>query len=252
MKAEDTILQKRFADLQRQSETNNIYTYTGFLTPAEQALLYKSFPGISPDSYGLWGGFPDAERKILRFGSPDTLWYDEQFPLTCIVIKPVSAKFAEKLSHRDILGSIMNLGIDRSLIGDIIVKEGSCYVFCLTRIAEYIVNEITRIRHTEVRCSISDTVPEDATPNLQELSLIVPSLRIDGIVAKVFHISRSESDSLFTKGLVYANGHEIEKSAANLKAGDIISVRGYGKFKFVDVVHETKKGNLSVIVYKYV
>ncbi len=252
MKAEDTILQKRFADLQRQSETNNIYTYTGFLNTAEQAVFYNSLPDIPTNSYSLWGGFPDAERKILRFGSPDTLWYDEPFPLTCIVIKPVSAKFAEKLSHRDILGSIMNLGIDRSLIGDIIVKNEICYVFCLLRISEYIVNEITRIRHTEVRCSISENIPEDATPNLQELSLIVPSLRIDVIVSKVFHISRSESDSLFSKGFVFANGREIEKSAANLKEGDTISVRGYGKFKFADVIHETKKGNLSVIIYKYV
>lgn len=252
MTPEDTLLQKRFADLKRQSELNNRYTYTGFLTLAEQELFYKSLPIVTAQECMLWGGFEDAERKVLRFGSPDTLWYDEEFPVTCIIIKPVSRKFAEKLSHRDVLGALMNLGIERNLLGDIVVKEYACYVMCLSRIADFIVEELGRIKHTEVSCDLSETMPEDASPDLQELSLIVSSLRADGLISKVFHMSRNESDIMFSRGLVFVNGREASKSSVNLKPGDVVSVRGHGKFRFSEVIHETKKGNLSVTVYKYV
>ncbi|MBQ8281907.1 MAG: hypothetical protein IJZ25_05875 [Lachnospiraceae bacterium] len=252
MTPEETLLQKRFADLKRQSELNNRYTYTGFLNLAEQELFYKTFSTIAARECMLWGGFEDAERKVLRFGSPETLWYDEEFPLTCIVIKPVSRKFAEKLSHRDVLGALMNLGIERNLLGDIVVKEHVCYVMCLSRIADFIVEELRRIKHTEVNCSLSETMPEDASPDLQELSLIVSSLRADGLISKVFHMSRNESDIMFSRGLVFVNGREASKSSVNLKAGDVVSVRGHGKFRFSGAIHETKKGNLSVTVYKYV
>lgn len=252
MTPEETLLQKRFADLRRQSALNNRYTYTGFLTLAEQELFYQSIPQISVQEFRLWGGFTEAERKVLRFGSPEALWYDEDFPLTCIVIRPVSVKFAEKLSHRDVLGALMNLGIERSLLGDIVIKENYCYVMCLTRIADFITRELGRIKHTEVICSLSETMPEDATPNLQELSLIVTSMRADGIISKVFHLSRNESDTMFSRGLVFINGREASKSSVNLKPEDVVSVRGYGKFRFSEVSHETKKGNLSVKVYKYI
>jgi len=252
MTPEETILKKRFADLKRQSELNNRYTYSNFLNLAEQELFYQTMPQISVQEFRLWGGFTDAERKVLRFGSPETLWYNEDFPLTCIVMKPVSVKFAEKLSHRDVLGALMNLGIERSLLGDIVIKESCCYVMCLTRIADFIICELSRIRHTDVTCSLSETIPEDAAPDLLELSLIVTSLRADGLVSKVFHLSRNESDMMFSRKMVFVNGREVPKSSANLKPGDVVSVRGYGKFRFSDVSHETKKGNLSVTVYKYI
>ncbi len=252
MTQEETILQKRFADLKRQSELNKRYTYTGFLNLAEQELFYQTMPDISTLEFRLWGGFAEAERKVLRFGSPEMLWYDEDFPLTCIVIEPVSVKFAEKLSHRDVLGALMNLGIERSLVGDIIIKESRCYAMCMTKFADFIAHELRKIKHTVVTCSLSEKMPENAAPELQALSLIVTSLRADVLISKVFHLSRNESDMLFSKGLIFVNGREMSKSSVNLKSGDVVSVRGYGKFRFSDVIHETKKGNLNVTVYQYI
>ncbi|MGN0165848.1 MAG: YlmH/Sll1252 family protein [Lachnospiraceae bacterium] len=252
MTSDELQLQKRFEDLKRQSESNNRYTYTGFLTLAEQELFFVTMPRLLPEAYSLYGGFPDAERKVLRFGSPEQLWYEEEFPVSCIEIRPVSAKFAEKLSHRDVLGALMNLGIERSLLGDIAVKEKVCYVMCLSKIAEYITEQLGRIRHTEVNCYLSDSVPKDAAPDMQELSLISGSLRADGIISKVFHLSRAESEGLFTKGYVFANGRQVKKASVLLKENDVVSVRGYGKFRFGKVSHETRKGNLGITVYLYV
>ncbi|MGN0394539.1 MAG: RNA-binding protein [Coprococcus sp.] len=252
MTSEETILQKRFADLKRQSDFNNRYTYSDFLNLAEQELFYQSMPEISAQEFCLWGGFADAERKVVRFGSPELLWYNEDFPLTCIVIKPVSAKFAEKLSHRDVLGALMNLGIERKLLGDIVIKESCCYVMCLTKIADFIVSELRRIKHTDVTCSLSEVIPADTAPDLQEISQIVSSLRADAIISKVFHLSRNESDTMFSRGLVFLNGRVLSKSSSNLKPEDVVSVRGYGKFRFAEVIQETKKGNLSIRIYKYI
>lgn len=248
----ETLLQNRLVDLKERCEKGGHYTSTAFLTLAEQDVFFKTFPMLNEDEFTLWGGFPEAERKVLRFGSEKTLWYEEEFPICCVEITPTAKKFAEKLSHRDVLGAIMNLGIERNLLGDIIVKEDVYYVICLTRISEYITEELKKIRHTTVRCGISEKMPEGAMPDVQILNPVVSSLRADGIVSKVFHLSRNESEALFSRGLVFVNGRETIKGSILLKDGDLVSVRGNGKFRFSGTSHVTGKGNYSITIEKYI
>ncbi len=252
MTEEELRLQKRLADLKQRSEQSGIYTYTGFLTLAEQEVFYGSFPDLDESEYKLWGGFEEAERKALRFGSYEKLCYDEDFPICCIEITPVNKKFADKLSHRDILGAIMNLGIERSLIGDIIVKEDLYFVICLTRISEFISGSLLKIKHTVVKCRVTESMPESVLPKIQVMNPVVNSLRADGIISKVFHISRNENENMFAKGLVFVNGREISKGSSLLKEGDTVSVRGCGKFRFAGTSHVTGKGNYSIKVEKFV
>lgn len=252
MNTEEEFLQKRIIDLANQSYRNNIYTFTGFLNPAQQDLFYRSLSEIGGVEYRLFGGVEGCERQILRFGGEESLGYEEPFPISCIEIKPLMAKFADTLSHRDFLGALMNLGVERTTLGDIFLDGKTGYVFCLKKVEEYIVENLTRIRHTTVKCTVLEEVPGAVEPKLEPVNLIVSSLRLDGIIARYFHLSRSRSLLLFREKKIFVNGRCMENNSGICKEGDVVSVRGYGKFIYKGCVHETKKGNLSIVLEKYV
>lgn len=103
----------------------------------------------------MFGGYETAERQMAAF-VPDAFCYEEDFhvesayPISCIRVAPLQAKFADALTHRDYLGSILNLGLDRSKIGDILLEEDCAYVFCHSSVCGFLIEEISRIKHTSV------------------------------------------------------------------------------------------------------
>ena len=166
MTDEDIFVQKRLQDLSEQSYRNNHYTFTGFLTLAEQDLFYRLLAKQPGMEYTVYGGGEGCERCVIRFGSEESLGYEEPFPIVCVEIAPALKKFAEDLGHRDFLGALMHLGIDRSTLGDIWLSDGKAYLFCLAKVSDYIVENLTRIRHTVVRCTILEEVPEQSKPQV--------------------------------------------------------------------------------------
>ena len=195
----------------------------------------------------LFGGCDIAERKMIRFGNPDELGYEQDFPITALIINPAAAKFADDLNHRDFLGSLMNLGIKRELLGDIFVKEKAACVFCKDSIAEYIIENLTRIKHTTVK--VSYATPEDTetitAPTTSEKVIQVPSLRLDAVIARVYNLSRNDAVTACASGLVFLNGRECTENAKDLKPVDVISVRGHGKFEFSEETGVSKKGKIN-------
>mgnify|MGYP001525756782 FL=1 len=153
-------LKNRIRELADKSYNQNQYTFTGFLGLAEQDALWQVEREVKFAGITLYGGREEAERKLLRFGSEAELGYEQPFPICCIRIRPLSAKFADKLSHRDYLGALMNLGIERSTIGDILPGEGEAFLFCLDTIAEFICDNLEQIRHTHVKCEVVDAAAE--------------------------------------------------------------------------------------------
>lgn len=252
MSPEEEFLQKRLVDLANQSYRNNIYTFTGFLTAAEQDLFYRTLPQIGGVGYLMQGGVEGCERQMLRFGLPEQFGYEEDFPIRCVEIRPTAPKFADKLTHRDYLGALMNLGIERNTLGDIFISDKTGYVFCHEKVVDYIVENLDRIRHTTVECRLLAGAPEAVKPTLKQENLIVSSERLDGIIAKLFHLSRSQSLLLFREKKVFVNGRCMENNSGVCKADDVVSVRGFGKFIYRGCVHETKKGNLSISLERYV
>ena len=251
MTDEDIFMQKRLLDLSEQSYRNSHYTFTGFLTLAEQDLFYQLLAQRPGMEYTISGGSEGCERCLIRFGSEESLGYEEPFPIVCLEIAPALKKFAEDLGHRDFLGALMHLGIDRSTLGDIRLGDGKAYLFCLAKVSGYIVENLTKIRHTVVRCRILDEIPEQSKPQVTEETIIVSSLRLDGIVAKLYHLSRSQSLLLFREKKVFVDGRCMENNSGICKEGSIVSVRGYGRFVYQGLVHETKKGNLSIQIGRY-
>ena len=243
------ILSKKYSDLAAASDRKGIFTFTGFLGLSEKDILLKTIDeekrsgvGIS---YTLYGGYVDAERVICRFGNPEELGYEQEFPIACIKVEPLNGKFADKLSHRDYLGSLMNLGITRAVIGDIIVEEKKAYIFCAENMAEMIEKELVRIKHTTVvakKTNLSEEKIEKAEGDVKELKLTVSSLRADAMISGVYKKSRSQTAELFTRGLVYIEGRQTENPSQLLKEGQSVNVRGMGKFIFEKMENVNKKG----------
>jgi RNA-binding protein YlmH len=164
-------------------------------------------------------------------------------------------KFSEELNHRDFLGAVMNLGIERTILGDILVKDSKrAYIFCQDTIADYIMDNLTRIKHTNVKCSIldSDEDIEDLKPKLEDVHCIVQAPRFDGIIAALIKCSRSEAQDLFRTGRVTLNGRVSERNSIVLKDGDIFSVRGHGKYRYCGTGNETRKGRIYVHLKQYI
>lgn len=184
MNRDEEFLIKRIKDLAEQSYRTGLYTYTGFLNQQEQAVYARVRKDTAPVTAMFSGGVDGCERQILRFGDEESLGYDAGFPICCIEIKPLIEKFADALTHRDYLGALMHLGIERSTLGDIMIRDKTAYLFCLEKIAPFIPENLDQVKHTHVQCRILDRMPEAVRPKLQAVKLIVPSMRLDVIVGK--------------------------------------------------------------------
>lgn len=188
----EELLKKRFRELGEKCYQNNQYTFTGFLSPADLSCFYEVERELSYVPYTIWGGSEFCERVMIRFGSEETLGYVEEFPISCIQIRPLSLKFADELTHRDFLGALMNLGIERSTLGDILLIENAAFLFCMESMAEFIIENLSKVKHTSVFCERAKEVPFFSGKEKKEIKIQISSPRIDAVISKVYKLSRSE------------------------------------------------------------
>lgn len=245
-------LKKRFQELADKSYACNMFTFTDFLGLKEQDLFWRFTEGRAGTDYTVYDADGRCERKLVRFGDPAELGYEQPFPAVCIHIRPLQKKFADELTHRDFLGAVMNLGIERDRTGDIFVQEREGYLFALESIAPYIVEQLTQIKHTNVQCEICESLPELLKKEPERRECTVASERADLIVAKLYNLSRSEGQSLFAQKKVFINGRLTENNSRVLSAGDSVSVRGFGRFIYYGVRGESRKGKYYVSAGVYI
>lgn len=242
---EQELCKKRLIDLSKQADIKGIVTFSGFLNLNEQN-IYHTVQNQFYTKTKLFGGYDSAERQMVAF-IPDALYYEYDYPIKCIRITPKYPKFAEKLTHRDVLGALMNLGIERNRLGDILCFEEEYYVFCEEGILAFILAELGKIRHTMVdlqeECEYAHL---QANISLEEKFDMIASNRIDCIVAKAFHLSRSESAELLASEKVFINGKCITNCNQSCDNGAIVSVRGKARFIFEDCNTISKKGKIRV------
>ena len=149
------------------------------------------------------------------------------------------------------LGALLSLGLRREMIGDIVVTENCGYVFCMRTVVSCILSELSRVKHTTVRCSAAEALPPDAVRAPEYSEFVVAGTRLDALCAAVFRLSRADAQKRIAAGRVFVNSREITKSDFLPSDGDIISVRGLGRFVFDGVARETKKGKLRVEIGIY-
>ena len=251
MTDEYELLKKRFLEFDRKAYSGGYYTFTDFLGLAEQAAFAEVKKSIS-SKYTAFGGVRDAERVMIRFGDPEEIGYELEHPIVCIRIAPKSEKYADKLTHRDFLGSLMNLGIERDTLGDIVIRDNVGYLFAKEDIAEYVVNELTRVKKTDVKSVITEDIPEGDLYKTERRRIQAVGERLDAVIAKVFSLSRDDASMLFKRKLVFADGRQIESTSYIPKRGERISVRGYGRMIYLGYESETRKGKLNIELDVYV
>lgn len=248
---DNQLLKARIQELAKASYQQNRYTFTSFLTPAELTVVDELAKELSYIDFETFGGHEICERQMVRFGSPRSLGYEEPYPIVVLLIEPLMEKFAEELGHRDYLGAVMNLGIKREILGDIIIKGKSAYLFCEDEIADYIITNLDKVRHTNVKVSRMEGEIDALKKELHDMEVLVSAPRFDAIVAAVSKLSRSEAQQLFRDKKILLNGRICENNSMILKEGNTFSARGYGKYIYVGCGNVTRKGRVYVQLKKY-
>ncbi len=250
MNSDVELLKKRFSELARRSSDGGYFTFTDFLGLLEQS-AFNEIKRTLPGKYTMFGGFEGAERIMIRFGSEDEIGYTAPFPIKTLLIKPRSERFAQTLSHRDFLGSIMNLGIERECLGDIVIIKNRAYLFATEDIAPFIISSLEKVKNTDVEVE-ECTLDEEFVPYQTEARQIqISSERLDAVIAKTFHLSRDDAQMLFRRGLVFVDGRLIESVSHTPKPGDRITVRTLGRIRYGGITGTSKKGKLNVTVEVY-
>ena len=251
-------IQQRFLDLANAADRRGIVTYTDFMNLNELNIFHNTIRKASFVKWKLFGGYAKAERQLAAF-IPDALYlYQEDFgdvcdfPIVCLKITPLGERFAENLSHRDYLGAILNLGIDRSVTGDILIDGVCAYVFCLEKIADFLCSNLTRIRHTSVMCTPFDEKVGEIPLHMEQIKGTVASIRLDTLLALAWNASRSSLVKRIEEGQVFVNGKCVTSNGCHVKENDLISARGLGRFQNIGILSQTKKGRFLVEIEKYI
>lgn len=250
-KKDELLFQKRLKELAITASIKGFCTYTDFLNLNEISIFHyvkKEFPKIGTR---FSGGYPGAERQILCFYNED-YFSEPTFDICCIHISPLNKKFSDSLTHRDFLGAIINLGIDRGKLGDILIKDKDAFLFCSSKISTYIVDNLSKIKHTTVSCEIISFTDIDIRPNFLEVKGTIASPRLDAIISMALNSSRSSLTELIQGGKVFVNGKLNLSTSYLLKENDIVSIRGHGKFIFMEILNQTKKGRFYITLLKYI
>ncbi len=196
----------------------------------------------------FYGGYDGAARTLCGFFEgtyAEELPKEELFPLCAVTFS-----FRQGLSHRDILGAVLATGLERSAVGDILVMEDHAAAFC-TESAKQLLMDIVRIGRVGVTAAegIAGELPR---PRFETLDRTVSSLRLDCIVGACANISRERSASLVKSGQVSADFSPCLNVSAPVREGEIVSIRGFGRFRVSKIVGETKKGRIRVVIEKFV
>ena len=233
------------------SYQRDIVTFSDFLNLNEQNMvssLKRQFPQIVME---IFGGYENAERQMVAF-HPDALAFTWEYPIDCLKIEPKAIKFSESLTHRDYLGALLNLGIERSVIGDIVVQEKAAWFFCQNKMTDFFLDNLCRVRHTNILITKVDDPDKLPCPKLEAINGTCASVRLDSLISLAFKASRSSMVSYIEGGQVFVNGKLITSNGYEPKEGDIISVRGKGRFIFDGMSHQTKKGRCGVRILRYI
>jgi len=239
----DDLLFSRVDDMIFQHEKGGKTVFSSFLDEREQGIL-TPFLKNRRVVFDFYGGFDESERKLLSVGECDK----SDFPITPFTL---DYRSEYKLSHRDILGSLMGLGINRGSVGDILCKEGESVVFVTDEIAVYVKENLTKAGRVGI--SIREGLPKElpAVHDFTEINKTISSERLDCAVSALINSGRSQASELICSGLVALNHREELKPIKKIANGDVISIRGYGKFNIKSIDLKTHKGRIKLIALKY-
>lgn len=216
---------------------------TDFLDPYEKRLAKSILNRFTEISYKELGGICQAERQVISIYPSYRDYKEIEIPITAFKIEGAFLK----ISHRDFLGSILALGINRDKIGDILIHENYAQIIVKNEISSFILMNLKKVGNTNVR--IKEIQVEDLSlgkTDYKEVFVVIPSLRLDTLISGAWNLSRKDSKRLIESGKVKVNWEPVEKVFKDIEEKDLISAKGYGRFILDLVDGITRKGNIKV------
>ena len=242
----DQLLYSRIDDTVHLCEKRGVPCFLGFLDLREQVTT-KDYLANKRLNWALYGGYDDAERRLLAI-YPD--YYEplaEDYPLCAVGFR---YRAVREITHRDVLGTLMAAGIRRDKIGDILCGDGLSVVFLREEIADFVREQIDRIGGEGVTVISEYTGALPVSHTYQELKDTIASPRLDAVVKSLLRISREKAAELIRLGSVSVNHRPVESVSLTLSAPCTVSVRGYGRFLLDEIGPPTKKGRLLLSARK--
>ena len=215
----------------------------GFLNELQVSIAHNYLKNQNIE-HTFFGGYPSATRMFLYLESELSVCSD-------IVPLKVTIKGDNKHSHRDFLGSLMGLGINRECVGDILLKDGYAVVFVKKELSEYIMQNLDSVGRSKVIVEVFGGDLTILSPELESTEVLVTSMRIDNFITSVSNCSRQKAAEYINSDYVFVNYSCIDKVSKNLNSGDTVSIRGVGKFKIGEILRKTKSGRLVLSVLQY-
>lgn len=240
----------KLVDFAGQALKNRKYRLSGFLTPFEQEMATTIANSLGDDlSVEFDGGFVGAERQRAAFCHED---FAGTPAFEIAVIKAEwNGEFA-RLGHRDVLGSLLSLGVDRECIGDIIATKEFAKILVDRKMSDYFIANLKRIGDAGVETSLDDlTSIAPKEERVKEIRATVASLRADSIAAAGFGMSRSKMADEIAAEKVKLNWQTVKNAAQSVKQGDVLSMRGRGRLEVTEVRGQTKKGRIGVLLKRF-
>lgn len=248
------LLLARVLDQQQRADQRGMPTHTGFLSPAEQTQSADLLMAAAPGQGVLFGGYPDAERKLWGF-LPDWLeeetWREgEDCPVRALRVK-VSGSAG--LTHRDYLGSLMGLGLTREKIGDILLTDEGAQVIVLAETMPILLAQWERAGRHPVRLEempLADLTPAQGA--VKKVRATVATLRLDAVLAAGFSVPRSRAADLIRGGRVMVDHRPCEKADKAVEAGSVLTCRGLGKCVLTAVGGTSRRGRIILELDRYI
>lgn len=223
--------------------------FSSFLDERQQQLARAQLAANDATQHLFFGGFDAAERKVLCVyldEAPDA--WDWPFSVVRLRWKLGGAA----LTHRDYLGALMSLGIERRCMGDLLLCEDGAYLFVVNAQAQTVCDELQSVGHVTVCATLCSKIPTaQELPQPEQKTINVASLRVDAVLAAVLHTSRADAAALVSSGKVMVSHLEVDNPSFQMEEGDSLTVRGVGKFRLQQIGGESKKGRLFLSLLQY-
>lgn len=224
---------------------NHTVESTDFLDPYGRLLAKSILSRFMEIGYKEEGGLLETERQIISIYPDYYLSSNIDSNITALQIKTN----LEDLSHRDFLGAILKLGIKRTKVGDILIQEEYADIIVKKEIADFITINLERVGNKKV--SITEKPLEQLAPSIvdyNEINKTLSSYRLDVYISATYNLSRQESMNIIKSGNVKVNWEPTDKVSKELDAGDVISIRGYGRSILYSVDGISKKGRIKAVI----
>lgn len=248
--AQNTLFVAQVEDAINQCVNKQKPSFLGFLNEHEYEVSKKIVLSSNIKNYTYFGGYKNAERKFLAI-YPEYYSVSELKKLFPIDALSITYRKCDTLNHKDFLGSIIALGLERNAIGDILIEEGRSVVFLKKDLAEFVRLNLNKVGNTGVNITYSDFKNLPPGKKLIEKRVIVSSLRLDNLVAAITGLSRSKTSNLIASGLVLVNTFIQTNNSYMLTINDYVTIRKKGKFVIDRLDGKTRKERLKIILKHY-